>query len=89
MNQVRKGVKIGRPGYRITKQFDHESMQRSLLFQARSLVPRSPICPLAARPFFLTILAGRRNEQVDFPEIEVGTKPRHRVMSAFEQKVYG
>ncbi|XP_041027693.1 splicing factor 3A subunit 2 [Juglans microcarpa x Juglans regia] len=30
---VRKTVKIGRPGYRVTKQFDHETKQRSLLFQ--------------------------------------------------------
>lgn len=26
-------VKIGRPGYRVTKQFDQGSQQRSLLFQ--------------------------------------------------------
>lgn len=26
-------VKIGRPGYRVTKQFDQETRQRSLLFQ--------------------------------------------------------
>ena len=25
--------------------------------------------------------------KVDFPEIEIGVKPRHRVMSAFEQRV--
>lgn len=30
---VKKTVKIGRPGYRVTKQFDQKSMQRSLLFQ--------------------------------------------------------
>ncbi|CAI5961594.1 unnamed protein product [Closterium sp. NIES-65] len=29
----RKTVKIGRPGYRVTKQFDPETHQRSLLFQ--------------------------------------------------------
>eukprot|EP00850_Spirogloea_muscicola_P016957 SM000141S00901 [mRNA] locus=s141:251255:253959:+ [translate_table: standard] len=29
----RKTVKIGRPGYRVTKQFDREARQRSLLFQ--------------------------------------------------------
>lgn len=33
---IRKTVKIGRPGYRITKQFAHNSQQRSLLFQVRS-----------------------------------------------------
>ena len=53
----RKTVKIGRPGYRVTKQFDHDTRQRSLLFQ------------------------------VDYPEIEDGTKPRHRFMSSYEQKV--
>lgn len=26
-------VKIGRPGYRVTKQFDQDTQQRSLLFQ--------------------------------------------------------
>ncbi|KAL4539449.1 hypothetical protein Ndes2437B_g02176 [Nannochloris sp. 'desiccata'] len=53
---VRKSVKIGRPGYRVTKQFDPESKTRSLLFQ------------------------------IDFPEIEEGERPRHRFMSAIEQK---
>lgn len=31
--QIKKTVKIGRPGYRVTKQFDQETRQRSLLFQ--------------------------------------------------------
>ncbi|WOL15838.1 splicing factor 3A subunit 2-like [Canna indica] len=30
---TRKSVKIGRPGYRVTKQYDPETKQRSLLFQ--------------------------------------------------------
>lgn len=30
---IRKTVKIGRPGYRVTKQYDPETKQRSLLFQ--------------------------------------------------------
>ncbi|PWA97268.1 hydroxyproline-rich glycoprotein family protein [Artemisia annua] len=54
---LRKSVKIGRPGYRVTKQFDHETKQRSLLFQ------------------------------IEYPEIEDLTKPRHRFMSSFEQRV--
>ncbi|KDP29194.1 hypothetical protein JCGZ_16583 [Jatropha curcas] len=54
---IRKTVKIGRPGYRVTKQFDPETKQRSLLFQ------------------------------IEYPEIEDNTKPRHRFMSSFEQKV--
>jgi splicing factor 3A subunit 2 len=53
---IRKSVKIGRPGYRVTKQFDPENKTRSLLFQ------------------------------IDFPEIEHGERPRHRFMSAIEQK---
>ncbi|XP_076913999.1 uncharacterized protein LOC143572835 [Bidens hawaiensis] len=54
---LRKSVKIGRPGYRVTKQFDHETKQRSLLFQ------------------------------IEYPEIEDLTKPRHRFMSSYEQRV--
>ncbi|PIN21484.1 Splicing factor 3a, subunit 2 [Handroanthus impetiginosus] len=54
---LKKSVKIGRPGYRVTKQFDPETKQRSLLFQ------------------------------IEYPEIEDNTKPRHRFMSSFEQKV--
>ncbi|PON49002.1 Zinc finger, C2H2 domain containing protein, partial [Parasponia andersonii] len=34
---IRKTVKIGRPGYRVTKQFDPETKQRSLLFQLNIL----------------------------------------------------
>ncbi|TXG58423.1 hypothetical protein EZV62_016252 [Acer yangbiense] len=50
-------LKIGRPGYRVTKQFDGETKQRSLLFQ------------------------------IEYPEIEDLSKPRHRFMSSFEQRV--
>jgi splicing factor 3A subunit 2 len=50
-------AKIGRPGYRVTKQKDPESNQRSLLFL------------------------------IDYPEIEEGLQPRHRFMSAYEQRV--
>jgi hypothetical protein len=35
-------VKIGRPGYRVTKQYDLETRQRSLLFQVRLGVRFSP-----------------------------------------------
>eukprot|EP00240_Pyramimonas_obovata_P013655 CAMPEP_0118933674 /NCGR_PEP_ID=MMETSP1169-20130426/12123_1 /TAXON_ID=36882 /ORGANISM="Pyramimonas obovata, Strain CCMP722" /LENGTH=227 /DNA_ID=CAMNT_0006876467 /DNA_START=193 /DNA_END=873 /DNA_ORIENTATION=- len=55
--QPRKTVKIGRPGYCVTKQFASETAQRSLLFQ------------------------------IEYPEIEEGTSPRHRFMSSIEQKV--
>lgn len=55
--KVKKSVKIGRPGYRVTKQRNPETRQRSLLFE------------------------------IEYPEIEQGLQPRHRFMSAFEQKV--
>jgi len=54
---IKKFVKIGRPGYRVTKQRDPENSQQSLLFE------------------------------VDYPEIAEGVVPRHRFMSAYEQKV--
>ncbi|XP_047330564.1 splicing factor 3A subunit 2 [Impatiens glandulifera] len=53
----KKNVKIGRPGYRVTKQFDPDTKQRSLLFQ------------------------------IEYPEIEDNTKPRHRFMSSYEQRI--
>ncbi|XP_003747466.1 splicing factor 3A subunit 2 [Galendromus occidentalis] len=54
---IKKFVKIGRPGYRVTKQRDSETGQQSLLFQ------------------------------VDYPEISDNIVPRHRFMSAYEQKI--
>jgi len=54
---IRKYVKIGRPGYKVTKQRDPETRQQSLLFQ------------------------------IDYPEIADNTVPRHRFMSAYEQRV--
>ncbi|KPM02306.1 splicing factor 3A subunit 2-like protein [Sarcoptes scabiei] len=54
---IRKFVKIGRPGYRVTKQYDQENEQQSLLFQ------------------------------IDYPEIADSVVPRHRFMSAYEQKI--
>jgi len=53
----KKTIKIGRPGYKVIKQRDPETLQRSLLFE------------------------------VHYPEIEEGLQPRHRFMSAYEQKV--
>jgi len=50
-------MKIGRPGYRVTKQKDQITSQLSLLFQ------------------------------IDYPEINEGIQPRHRLMSSFEQKI--
>lgn len=54
--EPKKFVKIGRPGYRVTKQREPESGQQSLLFQ------------------------------IDYPEISDAVFPRHRFMSAYEQK---
>ena len=53
---AKKTVKIGRPGYKVTKQFDPSTSTRSLLFQ------------------------------IEYPEIEEDTRPRHRFMSSIEQK---
>lgn len=55
--EVKKFVKIGRPGYKVTKQRDSETGQQSLLFQ------------------------------VDYPEIAESIGPRHRFMSAYEQRI--
>ncbi|XP_022190179.1 splicing factor 3A subunit 2 [Nilaparvata lugens] len=55
--EPKKFVKIGRPGYRVTKQRESDSGQQSLLFQ------------------------------IDYPEIADGVVPRHRFMSAYEQRV--
>nr|CAG4638694.1 EOG090X0C5N [Cyclestheria hislopi] len=54
---IRKFVKIGRPGYRVTKQRDPTMGQQSMLFQ------------------------------IDYPEIVEGVLPRHRFMSAYEQRI--
>lgn len=53
----RKTMKIGRPGYKVTKSRDAQTQQRTLTFE------------------------------IDFPEVEENSQPRHRFMSAFEQKV--
>ncbi|XP_021563558.1 splicing factor 3A subunit 2, partial [Carlito syrichta] len=55
--EVKKFVKIGRPGYKVTKQRDSETGQQSLLFQ------------------------------IDYPEVAEGIMPRHRFMSAYEQRI--
>lgn len=53
----RKVIKIGRPGYKVTKSRDLQTKQRCLTFE------------------------------VDFPEVGESIQPRHRFMSAYEQKV--
>mmetsp|Transcript_27528 Transcript_27528/g.36086 ORF Transcript_27528/g.36086 Transcript_27528/m.36086 type:complete len:295 (+) Transcript_27528:70-954(+) len=54
---ARRTIKIGRPGYKVTKSRDLQTKQRSLLFE------------------------------VEYQEVEEGAQPRHRFMSAYEQKV--
>jgi len=53
---IKRFVKIGRPGYKVTKQRDPITNQQSLLFQ------------------------------IDYPEIADSVAPRHRFMSAYEQR---
>eukprot|EP00116_Pleurobrachia_bachei_P006147 sb/3466409/ len=55
--KVKKFVKIGRPGYKVTKQKDNKTDQHSLLFQ------------------------------IDYPEIVTDVTPKHRFMSAYEQRI--
>lgn len=55
-NIMRRRLKIGRPGFQVTKQRDPATNQLSLLFQ------------------------------VTYPLIKHGLQPRHRFMSAFEQR---
>ncbi|PIO59822.1 hypothetical protein TELCIR_18702 [Teladorsagia circumcincta] len=55
--ELRKFVKIGRPGYKVTRERDPATGQQALLFQ------------------------------IDYPEIAEGIQPRHRFMSAYEQKI--
>jgi len=54
---TRRGIKIGRPGYRVVKSIDPHTKQRALAFE------------------------------VDYPEAADAAQPRHRFMSAFEQRV--
>ena len=55
--EKRHAIKIGRPGYKVTKSRDAASGQRALLFE------------------------------VDYPEADSTVQPRHRFMSAYEQRV--
>ncbi|CAI4232014.1 unnamed protein product [Auanema sp. JU1783] len=55
--ELKKFVKIGRPGYKVTRERDPASGQQALLFQ------------------------------IDYPEVAEGVIPRHRFMSAYEQKI--
>lgn len=71
---IRKFVKIGRPGYKVTKQRDPESGQQSLLFQVSNQV-------------IWNLNLGFTLLQIDYPEIVDNIVPRHRFMAAYEQRV--
>ena len=74
---LKKFIKIGRPGYKVTKQRDPSTGQQSLLFQVRyqGVEDRSNDRSISI------------NFQVDYPEIVDGIEPRHRFMSAYEQHI--
>ncbi|CAJ0572752.1 unnamed protein product, partial [Mesorhabditis spiculigera] len=55
---IKRFVKIGRPGYKVTRERDPHTGQLALLFQ------------------------------IDYPEAGDGVVPRHRFMSAYEQKIH-
>lgn len=52
-----KSIKIGKPGYKVTKSRDLQTRQRALTFE------------------------------LEYPEADEGFQPRHRFMSAYEQKL--
>ena len=56
-NQIKpkKSIKIGRPGYRVTKQLDPETQQRSLLFEVD--FPRDRLWPAAKAPLHVRLRA--------------------------------
>jgi splicing factor 3A subunit 2 len=55
--EPRRTIKIGRPGYKVTKQRDPSTKAKCLMFE------------------------------IEYPEIEPGMQPRHRFMSAYEQRI--
>lgn len=112
---VRKTVRIGRPGYRVTKQFDPEAGSRGLLFQVGGWAlaggrvaascgcwlavvrcPRAPVPPACLPPACCNLIQPAPSPllpslsppppQIEYPEIEEGARPRHRVMSSYEQR---
>ena len=104
---IKKFVKIGRPGYRVTKQRDAENGQQSLLFEVTfefNLSLEKSILLSKKCKYLLIMLCSTKPKlsarhkslqnqvaivtQVDYPEIAEGIFPRHRFMSAYEQKVY-
>ena len=76
---LKKFIKIGRPGYKVTKQRDPSTGQQSLLFQVRYQVVPDRSKDSTEIHF--------NKFQVDYPEIVDGIEPRHRFMSAYEQHI--
>lgn len=77
---MRKFVKIGKPGYKGAPLKDHLSSSLPL---STSLSASSPVTKQQdARTGAYSLLF-----QIEYPEIGEGILPRHRVMSAFEQRV--
>lgn len=75
----------------VTKQRDSESGQQSLLFQV-TLFPRIRSIHLSAKLmiFFDSFHVSQSVSlffQIDYPEVAEGIGPRHRFMSAYEQRI--
>lgn len=75
----------------VTKQRDSESGQQSLLFQV-TLFPRIRSLHLSAKLmiFFDSFHVSQSVSlffQIDYPEVAEGIGPRHRFMSAYEQRI--
>lgn len=75
--EPKKFVKIGRPGYRVTKQRDPEMGQQSLLFQI----------DYPGKIKIFNAIFQNRLSLIFFAEINDMVLPRHRFMSAYEQKI--
>lgn len=83
----RRRVKIGRPGYKIIKQREPPPPP-----PATAAAAEDAAAAAAAPPAPAGSAAGGRGRvtlvfSLDYPEIGAGLQPRHRFMSAFEQRV--
>lgn len=83
------------PVITVTKQRDPESGQQSLLFQVSYLHAVFPFSIQLALALLtcvsiseaLPFLSALGSRQIDYPEIAEGIGPRHRFMSAYEQRI--
>ncbi|KAJ1569132.1 Splicing factor 3A subunit 2 [Cladochytrium tenue] len=76
----RSGVKIGRPGYKVTKVRDPFTRQVGLLFQIQ--YPEMLVAPLLA-----PAPAAPGQPPAPQQQQQAALRPRHRFMSAYEQRV--